>query len=98
VRLWYKGEEVLRVTGRKDKYGEVEDWICNSCRFDHKKTSDWVIEGPTKVERHSVISANHYENLRILKANIERQKKALPHGEKVKLGQGALDPNNIHGK
>jgi hypothetical protein len=57
-----------------------------------------VIEGPSKVDRHSVISANHYENLRVLKATIDRQKKALPHGEKVNLGQGALDPNNIHGK
>jgi NADH-quinone oxidoreductase subunit G len=30
------------------------------CRFDKNKTRDWVIEGPTKVSRHSVISANHY--------------------------------------
>jgi NADH-quinone oxidoreductase subunit G len=98
VRLWYKGDDVLRVTARKDKYGEVEEWICNECRFDKKTTRDWVIEGPSKVDRHSVISANHYENLRVLKATIDRQKKALPHGEKVNLGQGALDPNNIHGK
>src|SRR6187549_1270164 len=34
VRLWYKGEEVFRVTGRKDEYDEVIDWICNECRFD----------------------------------------------------------------
>jgi NADH-quinone oxidoreductase subunit G len=27
--LWYKGEEVLRVTARKDVYGEVEEFICN---------------------------------------------------------------------
>jgi NADH-quinone oxidoreductase subunit G len=94
VRLWNKGEEVLRVTARKDQYGEVEDWICNECRFDKKKTSDWVIEGPTKVARHSVISANHYESIKALKASIERQKKALPHGTKVTLGHGALDPNN----
>ncbi len=98
VRLWYKGEEVLRVTARKDKYGEVEDWICNDCRFNKKKTSDWVIEGPSKVDRHSVISANHYDNLKVLKATVDRQQLALPHGEKVGLGKGALDPNNIHGK
>jgi NADH-quinone oxidoreductase subunit G len=60
--LWMKGEEVLRVTGRKDKYGELEEFICNECRFDHKNTSDWIIEGPRKIERHSVISQNHYEN------------------------------------
>lgn len=101
VRLWYKGDEVLRVTVRKDAYGEVENlpdgsaaWICNECRFDKKQTSDWVIEGPSKVARQSVISANHYENLRVLKATIDRQKKALPHGTKVGLGTGALDPNN----
>jgi len=60
VTLWYRGDEVFRVTARKDQWGEVEDWICNECRFDKKKTSDWVIEGPTKVSRHSVISSNHY--------------------------------------
>jgi len=62
VTLWYRGEEVFRVTGRKDQWGELHDWICNECRFEKKKTSDWVIDGPTKVSRHSVISANHYVN------------------------------------
>ena len=61
VNLWYKGEDVLRVTGRKDQWGEVEEFICNTCRFDKKKTSDWTIEGPAPINRHSVISANHYE-------------------------------------
>lgn len=60
VRLWMRGEEVFRVTGRKDKWGEVEEWICNDCRFHKKQTSDWVIEGPTNVNRHSVISQGHY--------------------------------------
>jgi NADH-quinone oxidoreductase subunit G len=96
VRLWYKGEDVLRVTARKDQYSEVEDWICNECRFDKKSTADWVIEGPSKIERNSVISANHYDSLRVMKATIARQKAALPHGEKTTLGHGALDPNNIH--
>ncbi|MFN7312058.1 MAG: 2Fe-2S iron-sulfur cluster-binding protein [Bacteroidota bacterium] len=63
VVLWYQGENVLRVTGRKDEWGEVEEFICNTCRFDKKKTSDWTIDGPRKVNRHSVISANHYMNL-----------------------------------
>lgn len=63
VTLWYKGEDVLRVTGRKDQWGEVEDFICNTCRFDKKHTSDWVIEGVTKISRHSVISANKYKRL-----------------------------------
>ncbi|MCC7232910.1 MAG: (2Fe-2S)-binding protein [Bacteroidia bacterium] len=60
VALWLKGEEVYRVTGRRDAYDEVIDWICNECRFDKKKTSDWVIEGPSNISRHSVISQNHY--------------------------------------
>ncbi|MBS1651148.1 MAG: (2Fe-2S)-binding protein [Bacteroidetes bacterium] len=77
VRLWYKGEDILRVTGRKDEWGEVEDFICNECRFDKKKTSDWVIEGPTKVNRHSVISQNHYTHLNELKVQIMKQQKAL---------------------
>jgi NADH-quinone oxidoreductase subunit G len=63
VVLWKKGDEILRVTGRKDKYGELEDFICNDCRFEHKENSDWTIEGPRKIERHSVISQNHYEKL-----------------------------------
>lgn len=61
VTLWYKGEEVIRVTARKDQWGEVESFICNTCRFERKKTSDWTIEGPTHVDNKSVISANHYE-------------------------------------
>jgi len=62
VTLWQRGEEVLRVTARKDQWGEVEEWICNECRFEKKKTADWTIEGPTHVSRHSVISQGHYEN------------------------------------
>ena len=63
VALWYKGEDVIRVTGRKDVYGEVEDFICNTCRFETKNTSDWVIEGPRNISNRSVISANHYGQL-----------------------------------
>ena len=55
VRLWMRGDDVLRVTARKDQWGEVEEWICNECRFEKKKVSDWVIEGPTQVDSHSVI-------------------------------------------
>ncbi len=67
VTLWNRGDEVFRVTARKDEWGEVEDtpdgkpgWICNTCRFEKKKTSDWVIEGPRLINRHSVISQGHY--------------------------------------
>ena len=61
VVLWMKGEELLRVTGRKDKYGEVEEFICNDCRFEQKEKNYWIVEGPRTIERHSVISQNHYE-------------------------------------
>jgi NADH-quinone oxidoreductase subunit G len=40
----------------------VEDWICNTCRFDTKEVNAWTIEGPAPVERHSVIGQGHYEN------------------------------------
>jgi len=59
--LWMKGEEVVRVTARKDQYGEVEEWICDECRFHKKDTALWNIEGPRHIDRHSVISLNHYE-------------------------------------
>lgn len=82
VTLWYKGEEVLRVTARKDEYNEVEEFICNTCRFDKKHTQDWIIEQPADVDDKSVIASNHYkafdlppvikENKRLKEANIEQ--------------------------
>jgi NADH-quinone oxidoreductase subunit G len=70
VTLWYRGDDVLRVTARKDEWGEVANntkdgktgWICNTCRFDKKETKDWMIEGPMQVNRHSVISQGHKEH------------------------------------
>ncbi len=59
--LWMKGDEILRVTARKDEYGEVEEFICNTCRFERKDLKYWNIEGPRNINRHSVISANHYQ-------------------------------------
>ena len=44
-------------------YDSKPGWICNTCRFDKKKTSDWIIEGPTTINRHSVISQGHYEGM-----------------------------------
>jgi NADH-quinone oxidoreductase subunit G len=63
VTLWYQGGSVLRVTGRKDKWGELKDYICNTCRFEKRETADWQIEGPSVIDRHSVISQNHYLNM-----------------------------------
>lgn len=60
VALWMRGDEVYRVTARKNEWGEVDSFICNTCRYEKKETKDWVIEGPRKVNRHSVISQGHY--------------------------------------
>jgi NADH-quinone oxidoreductase subunit G len=75
VVLWNKGEEILRVSARKDQYGEVKDFICNECRFEHKNMSDWIVEGPRHIERYSVIGQNHYErtDLVTLQKEISRQ-------------------------
>ena len=76
--VWMKGNDVIRVTARKDKYGEIEDvngnagWICNTCRFEKKNAGDWKIEGPRHIDRHSVISQNHYENLSQLNDGIKK--------------------------
>jgi NADH-quinone oxidoreductase subunit G len=67
--LWLRGEEVFRVTARKDEWGEVQSfdgkpgWICNICRFETKQTSAWTIEGLTTISRHSVLGANKYKTL-----------------------------------
>jgi NADH-quinone oxidoreductase subunit G len=61
VVLWMAGKEIFRVTGRKDAFGELEDFICNNCRFERKDPGEWIIEGPRLISHRSVISANHYE-------------------------------------
>jgi NADH-quinone oxidoreductase subunit G len=63
VTAWMFGDEIYRITGRKDRFGELEEFICNECRFEKKDKADWVIEGPGKIERTSVIAQNHYENI-----------------------------------
>jgi NADH-quinone oxidoreductase subunit G len=75
VVLWMKGNDVLRVSARKDQYGEVKEYICNECRYDHKDVSHWTVEGPRHIDHHSVISQNHYEkiDLQKLKKEVERQ-------------------------
>ena len=75
VVLWTKGEEVLRVSARKDQYGEVKEFICNECRYDHKEMKDWTVEGPRHIDRNSVIGQNHYERTDLVKLQkeIDRQ-------------------------
>ena len=69
------GNEIQRVTARKDEYHEVEEFICNECRFDHKDVNDWVIEGPRKFEKWSVINQNNYtrSNMKAVVINTEKQ-------------------------
>jgi NADH-quinone oxidoreductase subunit G len=88
AQLWMRGEEVFRVTARKDQWGEVAilengepGWICNNCRFHKKQATDWVIEGPSEVNRHSVISQGHYVHLQQPKETIT----AVMNGRPPKL-------------
>lgn len=68
--LWTVGDEVFRVTARKDQFDEVEEFICNTCRFETKDIHKWTIEGPRHIDRHSVIAQNHYE----LEVPVERKR------------------------
>ena len=69
------GNEIQRVTARKDEFHEVEEFICNECRFDHKDVKDWTIEGPRKMEKWSVINQNNYtrSNMKAVVINTEKQ-------------------------
>ena len=77
VTLWLRGEEVYRVTVRKDEWSEVQSfdgkpgWICNTCRFHKKSVTDWKIEGPTSISRFSVIATNKYNELVMPKETIQ---------------------------
>jgi NADH-quinone oxidoreductase subunit G len=59
VTLLMKGDEVLRVSARKDENREVTDFICNTCRFEKKDKNDWSIEGPAVFEENSVMNVNN---------------------------------------
>jgi NADH-quinone oxidoreductase subunit G len=85
VALWMSGKDVLRVTGRKDRYGELESWICNECRYDKKDVNDWVVEGVRKIDRHSVIAQNKYNVLRQLKIDVSLQKQIAEKSHQNKL-------------
>jgi NADH-quinone oxidoreductase subunit G len=109
VTLWNRGDEVFRVTTRKDEWGEVENtpngkpaWICNTCRFDKKKTSDWVIEGVRKISRHSVISAGKYTNLKkpteVFEKLMDRKPKLLMDVHQVsEINKPEVDLSKING-
>ncbi|MEO6189828.1 MAG: Fe-S-binding domain-containing protein, partial [Saprospiraceae bacterium] len=60
--LWIKNNDVIRVTARKDKFGEVEKFICNDCRFEHRNLNDWKVGEPREMDHDSVITANKYHD------------------------------------
>ena len=60
AQVWFRGNEVFRVTARKDEFNEVKDWICNTCRFDKKDLNDWTLEKPSEVSKDSVVRQGHY--------------------------------------
>ncbi len=90
VVLWFHGTEIYRVSARKNEWNEVKEFICNDCRFENKKIENWVVEGPRKIERKSVISQNHYEQYNQLKAQIEKQRARLANGETPDIGDISL--------
>ena len=91
------GDEIQRVTGRKNEYHEVDEFICNECRFDHKQVSDWVIEGPRKFEKDSVINQNNYTQ-KLEKVEIATEKGILLgrdiDRDKISMASVPLDNNS----
>jgi NADH-quinone oxidoreductase subunit G len=49
--VWMFGDEIQRVTGRKDEYHEVDEFICNGCRFDHKDIADGLLKDQEHLKR-----------------------------------------------
>ena len=90
------GNEIQRVTGRKDEFHEVEEFICNTCRFDKKEVSDWVIEGPREFEKDSVINQNNYTRP-LEKVEIATEKNILlgrdQDRKKISMASNPLDTN-----
>jgi len=94
-----RGDEVFRVTARKDEWGEIKDstkggtgWICNECRFEKKSLKDWVVEGPSVINRHSVISQGHYVDLVTPKETIS----AVMGGRSPKLLMNIHDESAVN--
>jgi NADH-quinone oxidoreductase subunit G len=99
VQLWMRGDEVFRVTARKDEWGEIMDtpdgktgWICNECRFEKKRVSDWVIEGRSKINRHSVISQGHYAGLKKPNETFEK----IMDGRKPRIFMDIHDVSDVN--
>ena len=55
--------------------------------FDTKKTSDWVLEHPTDVDKESVIGANHYESFNLPPVIKENEKLQLANAEQLQRAE-----------
>ena len=92
------GETVQRVTARKDEWHEVEEFICNECRFEHKDVAEWTIEGPRKFEKPSVINVNNYTTPQ-KKVKIETDDLVLEgreeDREKISMAGSPYDANEL---
>lgn len=90
--LWMFGDEVYRVTARKDQYSEVEDFICNECRFDHKQAEDWVVEGPHRFGNYSVLNINRNSTPNLKEVVIDTDELTLEGRgiDRVKLSMNAI--------
>jgi NADH-quinone oxidoreductase subunit G len=93
--LWMKGEEIVRVTARKDQWGEVQEWICNECRFEKKDPQQWNIEGPRHIDRHSVISLNHYQKPEGYPRHLDNADAKELSDKDDTIIQNLLDKNNL---
>lgn len=92
--VWMFGDEIQRVTGRKDEFHEVDEFICNSCRFDHKDVNDWIIEGPRVFEKDSVINQNNYtQKLEKVVINTEETILLGREQDRKKLSMAEIDYN-----
>ena len=49
--VWMFGDEIQRVTGRKDEFHEVDEFICNRCRFDHKDVKTGLLKDQENLKK-----------------------------------------------
>ncbi|MCU0328794.1 MAG: 2Fe-2S iron-sulfur cluster-binding protein [Chitinophagales bacterium] len=54
--------QIARVSARKNEWDEVEEWICDTCRFDKKENEDWTIESKRVPKSKSVQTLNKYSD------------------------------------
>jgi NADH-quinone oxidoreductase subunit G len=60
--LWMIGDEIARVTARKDQYGEVKEFICNDCRFNKKEKSHRPMDTNLAIRLYKGFSITNVSN------------------------------------